>query len=277
MEQLVINARNGDKTALSELASKIEPLIYQMAVRMLVYPSDAEDATQEILIKVITNLASFEQKSSFKTWVYRISVNHLLNVKRKRADQLNINFQSWEEYIYADKGSVNLNSYDESERRLIINEVRTGCIQGLLLCLEKEIRIAFILGEVFELSGKEGANILNITPAAFRKRLSRGREKIKTFMLKNCGLIQQANPCKCEEQAERDINIGLINPQLLDFAPESNQQSDHCDISKVLKELEEMGKIITLFRTYPRYKKPTSFPEIMKRLIQSQQFSLLQS
>jgi RNA polymerase sigma factor (sigma-70 family) len=137
MEQLVIKARSGDKKALSKLVKKIETPVYRMAVRMLGYPSDAEDATQEILIKVITNLASFKQKSSFKTWVYRISVNHLLNIKRKRADKLNITFQSWEEYIYADKGDVSIHSFSATEKDLLINEVRTGCLQGLLLCLEK--------------------------------------------------------------------------------------------------------------------------------------------
>ena len=177
MEQLAIKARSGDKNALTKLISKIETPIYQLAVRMLLYPSDAEDATQEILIKVITNLSSFRQESSFKTWVYKISVNHLLNIKRKRADKLNISFQSWEEYIYAEKGNISFDSYNDAEKDLLINETRTGCVQGMLLCLEKEIRIAFILGEVFELSSKEAAHVLEITPEAFRKRLSRGAGK----------------------------------------------------------------------------------------------------
>ena len=106
MEQLIIKARNGDKKALSKLLRKVESPVYQLALSMLVYPSDAEDATQEILIKVITNLSGFRQESSFKTWVYKISVNHLLNIKRKRADKLNISFQSWEEYIYHSKCEV---------------------------------------------------------------------------------------------------------------------------------------------------------------------------
>jgi RNA polymerase sigma factor (sigma-70 family) len=49
---------------------------------MLHHPQDAEDATQEILIKVLTRLSSFEGRSSFRTWLYRIVVNHVLNMKR---------------------------------------------------------------------------------------------------------------------------------------------------------------------------------------------------
>ena len=276
MEQLVTKARNGDEKALSALISKIEAPVYQMAVRMLGHPSDAEDATQEILIKVMTNLASFRQKSSFKTWVYKISVNHLLNIKRTWADRLNISFQSWEEYIYADKGDININSFSDAEKDLIINEVRSGCLQGMLLCLKKDIRIAFLLGEVFELSSREGARILEITPETFRKRLSRGREKIKAFMIKNCGLVKESNPCICQEQAERDINMGLIDPIKLDFAGKNNQRKNLLDISKALKECDEMEKIIALFRTYPRFSSPKSFTEIIQHLIHSQQFSLLQ-
>ena len=146
----------------------------------------------------------------------------------------------------------------------------------MLLCLKKDIRIVFLLGEVFELSSREGARILEITPETFRKRLSRGREKIKAFMIKNCGLVRESNPCICQEQAERDINIGLIDPKKLDFSDQNKQMKNPLDISKVLKEVDEMGKIIALFRTYPRFSSPKSFPEIIKHLIHSQRFSLLQ-
>ena len=95
-------------------------------------------------------------------------------------------------------------------------------------------------------------------------------------MLKNCGLVRQANPCRCKEQVERDINIGLINPKKLDFDDKSKQNKNPVNISRIFEELDEMGKMITLFRTYPRYSTPKSFTEILKNLIDSQRFTLLQ-
>lgn len=273
-QRLIESAKKGDKNALSDLLQNVREPVFQLALRMLAYPSDAEDATQEILIKVMTSLASFRQESSFKTWVFKISLHHLLNIKRKRADKLNISFQSWEEYIHVDSGDISLHSKNDQEKALLINETRTGCLQGLLLCLDKKERAAFLLGEVFEFSSKEGAWILDITPEAFRKRLSRGREKIYAFMTKNCGLLNSSNPCNCSEQAERDIHIGLIDPDHLDFSDPQNKDMQRLDISTALGELDEMGKMMTLFRTYPRYSNPASTANMVKELIESKDFHL---
>src|SRR5215467_10174795 len=81
-QNLVMRARSGDRTALEDLLQHHQGWIYNIAVRMLYHPQDAEDATQEILIKVLTRLSSFEGRSSFRTWLYRIVVNHMLNTKR---------------------------------------------------------------------------------------------------------------------------------------------------------------------------------------------------
>src|SRR5580704_4560573 len=83
-QSLVLRARSGDRQALEDLVHRHQAWIYNIAVRMLHHPQDAEDATQEILIKVLTRLASFEGRGSFRTWLYRIVVNHVLNMKRGR-------------------------------------------------------------------------------------------------------------------------------------------------------------------------------------------------
>ena len=83
-QNLVLRARSGDRQALEDLVQRHQAWIYNIAVRMLHHPQDAEDVTQEILIKVLTRLSSFEGRSSFRTWLYRIVVNHVLNMKRGR-------------------------------------------------------------------------------------------------------------------------------------------------------------------------------------------------
>lgn len=83
------------------------------------------------------------------------------------------------------------------EENLIAEEVRLACLQGMLLCLTREIRLVFILGVVFEVTSHEGAHILDITPEAFRQRLSRGRKQVQNFMTKQCSLVHPENPCAC--------------------------------------------------------------------------------
>jgi DNA-directed RNA polymerase specialized sigma24 family protein len=83
---LVARARSGNRDALEALGRRHQPWIYNIALRMLAHPHDAEDATHEILLKALTRLSSFEERSSFRTWLYRIVVNHVLNTRRGRRE-----------------------------------------------------------------------------------------------------------------------------------------------------------------------------------------------
>src|ERR1700739_2337359 len=85
-QRLVALARAGDRKALEDLIESHQAWVYNIAWRMLFHPQDAQDATQEILVKVVTRLSSFEGRSKFRTWLYRVAANHLLNVKRGREE-----------------------------------------------------------------------------------------------------------------------------------------------------------------------------------------------
>ena len=80
---LVARVQAGNRQALETLLARHQPWIYNILVRMLYHPAEAEDATEEVLIKVLTKLSTFEGRSSFRTWLYRIVLNHALNIKRR--------------------------------------------------------------------------------------------------------------------------------------------------------------------------------------------------
>src|SRR5713226_10007008 len=84
--ELVEQARNGERAALEKLVLRHQAWIYNIAVRMVFHPQDAEEVTQEVLIKVITKLSTFKGESKFRTWLYRIAANHVLNMKRRSAE-----------------------------------------------------------------------------------------------------------------------------------------------------------------------------------------------
>src|SRR5262249_16127013 len=85
-QDLVAQADNGNREALETLVVRHLRWIYNIVLRMVYHPQDAEDATQEILIKLLTRLATFEGRSSFRTWLYRLVFNHVLNMKRGRGE-----------------------------------------------------------------------------------------------------------------------------------------------------------------------------------------------
>src|SRR5215510_15844 len=86
LELAVTAAVSGDKQAEERLLDAIQDGIYELALRMLGHPADAEDAAQEILVIVLTHLGSFRGESAFRTWVWRIAVRHLARARRGRRE-----------------------------------------------------------------------------------------------------------------------------------------------------------------------------------------------
>src|SRR6476469_10004830 len=95
LETLVEQDKEGSKTALEAIILGIQDQVYNLALRMLWHPADAEDATQEILIKVLTQLSQFRQESAFTTWVYRIATNYLLTTRKRRAEVQQVTFEQF--------------------------------------------------------------------------------------------------------------------------------------------------------------------------------------
>jgi len=275
LEQLVQDANSGDREALELIVQNIQTPIYRMAFRMLGLPQDAEDAAQEILIKVITHLGDFRGDSAFFSWVYRIASNHLINTRKRRMERSGIDFELWENLIHVDVEAPGVDAFPEAEKALLIQEVRIGCMQGLLMSLDRDHRMAVILGEIFEVTSQEGAFILEISPEAFRKRLSRGRKRIEAFMRKNCTLINAKGPCRCLEQVGRDIATGWIDPEKLHFANYFGSPEEQNRVLQGLSEMEKLTRITFLLQNYPTFRPPTAFAHIVRDLIDAGRLTML--
>lgn len=274
-EAWVRQAKEGSREALEALVRQIQEPVYGLSLRMLGHPTDAEDAAQEILIKVITHLDGFREESAFSTWVYRIAANHLLTTRKGRMKRLNLDFELYESHVSKEREDAGVASGSTPDQALLIEETRASCMQGLLQCLSRELRLAFILGQVFEVTSGQGAYILGITPAAFRKRLSRGRDGIRRFLTRNCGLVRPDNPCSCARQAVYDIDVGWIDPDHLRYADSRTSAERRDEIRDRLRELDEMGRVAALFRAYPGRGPSESFVGLVKGLLDSGRYRLL--
>src|ERR1700749_1373120 len=93
--ELVKLAVGGDKKALQNLVVRHQLFIYNLALKMTKSVQDAEDLTQEVFIKAITALTKFEGKSKFRTWLYRITVNHFINTNKSKAKIQTTDFESY--------------------------------------------------------------------------------------------------------------------------------------------------------------------------------------
>ncbi|WP_416866367.1 MAG: RNA polymerase sigma factor [Imperialibacter sp.] len=198
---LVEKSLLGEKEALNKLIVRHQPFIYNVAWKYTNNQEEAKDLTQEVLIKVITKLSSFEGKSSFKTWVYRIVVNQFLQTKRRPMED------RWESF---DAFAGELNSIpspellpeEEIEQELRTRTARTRCMSGMLMCLTREQRLIYLLGDVFNIDHNIGAEIFEISKENYRVKLSRTRKEFHSFMNQQCGLVNKVNPCRCSKKAK---------------------------------------------------------------------------
>jgi len=135
---LVESAVTGDRKSLELLIKRHQAWIYNIALKMVWDPVDAEDVTQETLIKIITKLSTFRQESSFRTWAYRIAANHVINMKKRRVE---FQYSSFDKY-----GEIIINSPDTElpdqnsvpvDVNLLIEETKIGCMNAMLLCLDR--------------------------------------------------------------------------------------------------------------------------------------------
>ncbi len=213
---LVAAAQQGDREAIKVIVERHRPWVYNIAVKMLGTPPAAEDATQEIFIKVLAKLDSFEGRSAFKTWLYRVAFHHLLNIQRSPGEMAVGTFEEYGAGLEA-APDLPLNEIPEPERELLVAEAKTACMTGMLLCLSREQRMAYVLGAVFELKDTLAAEILEIKPAAFRKRLQRAKTDLHNFMNDKCGLLDERNPCRCARKTRAFFEAGHLERDVLRF------------------------------------------------------------
>lgn len=260
--ELVQAAKTGNKKALEAIILDIKDLVYNLSLKMLLFPPDAEDATQDILVKVITHLSTFRGDSQFTTWVYRIATNYLLTTKGKHTQQFSMSFEAYANQIDSGQTAVVKYTQNEGELNLLEEEVKVSCTQGLLICLKEEPRMVYILADILDFNSVEGAAILGINAANFRQQLSRARTKIRHFLQQKCGLANPNNPCRCHRKIDFLINENIIDPHLLRFAPFTNRSID------LIEKIDHLSKTVAIYRSVPTIKSPNALIKKMQQTIQ---------
>ncbi len=256
-KQLIDKSLSGDKKSLDELLSKHRDYIFNIALKMLNNVPEAEDVAQEILIKVVTNLSKYKaEKARFRTWMYRITVNHILNQKKRKQEQNELTFPKFFEFIE----NVPEEPFMEQEniKGQPIEEARISCMAGMLMCLDREQRLTYIIGEIFKIDHKLASEIFEITPANFRKKLSRARSDLHQWMHMKCGLVNEANPCRCRNKTKKFIELGLVNPDQPKW--QSNYKNKIYEL--VEDKAEEMA--ITTDEWYARLYRQDPFKESLR-------------
>jgi RNA polymerase sigma factor (sigma-70 family) len=250
-------ALEGNAAALEALILRHQSWIFNIALNMTGDIHRAEDVTQEILIKTIAKLSTYDQqKAAFRTWLYRIVANHVINMKESKKEQYfaahaeNFDFNT---YIFNLPDTKNPAPMGGKE---IIDETKNYCTLCILLCLTRRERMVLILGAIFDVTDRIGAEICDISRANFRKILSRSRKKVADYFQDNCSLFDERNPCKCSELANHLMKSGLINLGDMNIK-HSSLGTIRSVVGKTIADIENSySEFLTLYQDQPFFKGP---------------------
>jgi RNA polymerase sigma factor (sigma-70 family) len=243
LEDIARRAVDGDRDALDSLVRGLQGDIYGLSLRMLWNREDAEDATQEILVRAVTRLPQFDYRSKLKTWVYRIAVNYVLDVRRSPVERLHLTFERFADDLL---DGLSSDGPADAERSLLTEEVKVGCTLGMLQCLDRPHRLAYVLGEIFDLPGPEAADALTISPELFRKRLQHARAAIESFTRAYCGLASDTAACACNRRVPAAVRVGRVRADRLEFAAAA---SSFLETRELMRRVEAARRALHVHRT----------------------------
>jgi RNA polymerase sigma-70 factor (ECF subfamily) len=169
-DELAAAARDGDRAALEELLRRNFERVYVICRRITCHPEDAKDATQEALI-VHRKLASFDGRSSFSTWLYRVATNAALDeVRRRRRRPLPIQ----------DPGAVLARRAGQPTVEQILSDRLD--IDEALGSLGPDFRAPVVLRDLYGLEYSTIAEVLGLPEGTVRSRLFRGRQAVRQLL-----------------------------------------------------------------------------------------------
>ncbi len=222
--------------SISELYRLYGKRVYNLAYRMMGDRTVAEDILQEVFIQVLQHSDSFRGESSIYTWIYAITKNLCLQTRKR-------SFLVFERMIEAAEAAGEKTHHDELERRDYVQQVKDGCLTGLLRCLSFHQRMVFILHVLYRVPANVVAGALRKSENSVRILASRAKANLKAFLCKNCSLYDAGNHCRCENMVGFSLRNKWISKSR--FSPKT-----------VEAELKELKNEVLLYRSLREHDPP---------------------
>lgn len=247
---LVDKAIAGDGEALDELLRSTSGLVFNLALRLLGTVHDAEDATQEIAVKIMTRLSTFRKESAFSTWVYRISVNHLKDCRTHQFAHVPFSFEMYGADIVDERANDVPDLSEGVDRNMLARELKLSCTNAMLQCLDADSRCAYVLGTMFKVDSRTAADVLGTTPEAYRQRLSRARKTVAEFL----GAYRQhggSEVCSCARRMDFAIATHRLAPRNLEYLELTEDERAQ---GAFVDAMDELDGYASLFDQLPAYR-----------------------
>jgi len=196
----LVALRAGDRSEFARLVETYSALIYRLGLRMLDDPQDAEDVLQETFIKAFRHLGGFDGRSSLSTWLYRIATNEaLMMLRRRKHPSISID-EPLETDTEIEEPVQIVDWCCMPETELMSSEAR-AYMDKAVEQLQPALRAVFLLRDIEGLSTEETSQVLDLSEAAVKTRLSRARMRLRELLSGYYGehIARQSRAHKKEE------------------------------------------------------------------------------
>lgn len=169
-QEILRRCHDGDVDALGALYQLFGDRVYRLCYHVLGSPPDAEDAAQEVFLRIFQKAGTFAGRSQVSTWIHRLTVNYCLNQLKSRKRRATTSLDALpqvEPHTKVD-GSIPM------ERGETVHQVRE-----VLARMPEDARAIFLLREVEDLSYREIAEVLDLPQGTVMSRLARARDKFR--------------------------------------------------------------------------------------------------
>jgi len=196
-EQLVKDLQAGKVSSFEQLANLYQNKIYTLSFNLTRNATDSQDVTQEVLLTLFKKGHTFQGKSAFSSWVYRITLNASYMKLRTRKREPNL---SIEDLLPSVNGAgfqqEKLQDWSENTEATFFNKETRGVIQKAVDLLPDKEKVVFLLRDVEGLSTEKVSEVLEITVPAIKSRLHRAR----LFLRKNLASYFEDNKVRKERK-----------------------------------------------------------------------------
>jgi RNA polymerase sigma-70 factor (ECF subfamily) len=197
---LVSKAKTGDSDAFRTLVVRYQRKVYALALGIVKDADLAWDVAQEAFVRVHKHLAEFEAKSSFSTWLYRISTHLAIDAVRRERRSQKDEVDEVNEALLADAGEgILATALGNDPRESVLRRELAGKIQEALQTLPEKHRTILVLREVEGLSYEELAERLGIHKGTVMSRLFHARKKMQAALRRYAGFRAAPDPGENEE------------------------------------------------------------------------------